>query len=335
MNKSFKKFLALALVLVLVVSLAACKKEDPPAPVDKGDENGEEVEAGWKFDRPVEIMIPAGAGGGLDTTIRAFQKYLEPELGTSIVINNRDGNSGLAGYTWSYNSVNDGYAFQLTAPSAIIADAQGKSEFDLMAELLPVSGLLRGDGMFFASTKAPFKTAEEMVEYALANPGKVSIATDSPAGVTGALISEFEANSGIEFKWVVSDSTEANISLVAGEVDLYVGTWSDAGDLVEAGQAIGLINLSNKRSKFHPEITCSGDLGFDASLGFFRMFTALKGTPQEAIDAFEAAVHKAGNEPGWVEWLDQNSMDNNYLYTQEELGDIIKMLNDTGKAILK
>ena len=69
-------------------------------------------------------MIPAGEGGGLDTTLRKFSTYLEKELGTSITITNRSGGSGVTGFTWSHNSTNDGYAYQFTAPSAIIAAAQ-------------------------------------------------------------------------------------------------------------------------------------------------------------------------------------------------------------------
>lgn len=145
---------------------------------------------GWKFDRRVEIMIPAKEGG-LDTTIRAFAPYLEKELGTNVVINNKDGASGTAGYTWSHNSVNDGYAFQFTAPSAILADAQGVCSFDLMSELIPVSGLTSADGLLFASKVAPFTTVEEMIDYAKANPGEVTIVTDSPKGISGAMIAEF------------------------------------------------------------------------------------------------------------------------------------------------
>ena len=68
----------------------------------------------WKWDQRVEIMVPAGEGGGLDTTIRKFATYLEKELGTTITILNKSGTAGVTGYTWSYNSTNKGYSVHCT-----------------------------------------------------------------------------------------------------------------------------------------------------------------------------------------------------------------------------
>ena len=115
-----------------------------------GGEPSNNESAGWTFERQVEVMIPADEGGGLDTTLRAFKPYLEEELGVPVVIHNRGGGSGITGYTWSHNSVSDGYAFQFTAPSAILADAQGLCDFDLMAELIPVQVLCKLKVLFLA-----------------------------------------------------------------------------------------------------------------------------------------------------------------------------------------
>lgn len=51
-----------------------------------------------------------------------------------------------------------------------------------------------------------------------------------------------------------------------------------------------IVVLAPQRNEMYPDVPCSGDLGFDVQLGFFRVFTAMKGTPQETIDAFAAAV---------------------------------------------
>lgn len=327
--KKFKSLLALTLSLVLGLSLTACgPKEAPPA-----GGSGSQTE-GWTFDRRVEIMVPASEGGGLDTTIRAFAPYLEKELGQSVVINNKEGASGTAGYTWSHNSVNDGYAFQFTAPSAILGDAQGVCNFDLMSELIPVSGLTSADGIFFASNVAPFNTVEEMIEYAKAHPGEVSIATDSPKGISGALIAEFCEQAGIELNWITSDSGEVLVSMVAGDVDLYVGTWSDAGAYVESGDMKALVVLAPQRNEMYPDVPCSGDLGYDAQLGFFRVFTAMEGTPQAAIDAFTEAVVAASKNPDWEKWLEGNGMVNEYVYTAEELADVLAATHAFGEKLV-
>lgn len=335
--KKMKALVSLALAAVMTLSLAACGAK-PAAPASSGAaSNASSAVAssaqGWKFDRRVEIMIPAKEGGGLDTTIRAFAPYLEKELGTNVVINNKDGASGTAGYTWSHNSVNDGYAFQFTAPSAILADAQGVCSFDLMSELIPVSGLTSADGLLFASKVAPFTTVEEMIDYAKAHPGEVTIATDSPKGISGAMIAEFCDQAGIELNWITSDAGEVLVSMMAGDVDLYVGTWSDAGAYVESGDMSAIVVLAPQRNEMYPDVPCSGDLGFDAQLGFFRVFTAMKGTPQEAIDAFAAAVVAASQNPEWEKWLESNGMVNEYVYTADELADVLAATHEFGAKL--
>lgn len=346
MKKTAKWFAASALLASMTILTAGCgAKEAPataaPAATEAAPAAGAEAAAtdaaapasDWKFDRRVEIMVPASEGGGLDTTVRAFAPYLEKQLGTSIVINNRGGGSGITGYTWSHNSTNDGYAFQFTAPSSILADAQGLCDFSLMDELIPVSGLTSAEGIFFSSKKAPFTTAEEMVEYCKAHPGEVSIATDSPNGITGALITEFCEQAGIELKWISSDSNEANISLIAGEVDLYIGTWSDAGAYVESGDINALLVLSNERNELFPDVVCAGDLGYEAQLGFYRVFTAMKGTPQEAVDAFAAAVKTAAADPEWTAWLEKNGMVNEYVYDAAELKEVLDVSHEFGAKL--
>ena len=237
----------------------AAKTEAPAADAGKtaGGDTTAAAEAAspasdFKFDHRIEIMVPAGEGGGLDTTIRKFATYLEKELGTSIVISNRSGASGITGYTWSHNQPADGYKYQFTAPSAIIAAAQGQCDFDLLNEIVPVSGLVMAEGMFFASPKAPFKDVNEMIDYCKANPGKVTIATDSPNGISGAIITEFCNQAGIELKWITSESNEGTISVIAGDVDLAINPWSDAGAYVESGDLIPIVVMSQQRSTIYP-----------------------------------------------------------------------------------
>ena len=333
--KTILKTLSMMLALVMVLTLGACGGGSQPAqsgaPADSGAASSGAAEpAAWEFKSRIEIMIPAGEGGGLDTTMRKFATYLEKELGTSITINNRSGGSGVTGYTWSRNSTNDGYAFQFTAPSAIISAAQGNFDFDFMSELIPVSGLVMAEGMLFANPNVPFKNAEEMIAYAKENPGKVSVAVDTPNGISGAVVAEFEKAAGVEFKWVTSDSGEDTISVIAGDVDMTVNTWSDTGAYVESGDLIPMIVMADQRNPSYEDVPCTKELGYESTLGYYRVFTAMKGTPQEAIDAFAAAVHKVATEnTEWQEWLKANGMTNDYLWTAEELSDVFKNTYDT------
>jgi len=326
--------LSLALALFMVLAMTACggsgNNASSAAPASSGGDGGSAAPAAWEFKNRIEIMIPAGEGGGLDTTMRKFATYLEKELGTSITITNRSGGSGVTGFTWSHNSTNDGYAFQFTAPSAIIASAQGNFDFDLMSELIPVSGLVMAEGMLFANPNVPFTDAQSMVEYAKANPEKVSVAVDTPNGITGAILTEFEESAGVKFKWVTSESGEDTISVIAGDIDMTCNTWSDTGAYVESGDLVPIIVMADQRNPLYPDVPCTKELGYTSTLGFYRVFTALQGTPQEAVDAFGAAVRKVATEnTEWHDWLAANGMTNDYLWDAEELKAVIQNTYDT------
>ena len=292
--------------------------------------------AEWTWNQRVEIMVPAGEGGGLDTTVRKFATYLSRELGTTVTVQNKSGNVGISGYTWSYNSTNDGFAYQFTAPTAITSDGQGLfSGFKLMDVLKPVSGLVMAEGMFFSRTDAPWgNDVNAMIEYAKAHPGEVTIAVDSPKGVSGAVIREFERATGIEFDWITSDSAEAYISVISKDIDLCMNTWSDAGAYAESGDLYALLTMAQQRNAAYPDVTCAGELGIATSQGYYRVFTALEPTPDEAIDSFAAAVQRASQDPEWLEWLAANGMTNDYVWTKEELNEVLQGTYNAANELL-
>lgn len=282
--------------------------------------------AEWTWNERVEIMVPAGEGGGLDTTIRKFSTYLSKALGTTITVQNKSGSVGVDGFVWAKNQTNNGFAFQFTAPSAMLSDAQGLFPgFKLRDILHPVSGLVQAEGILFGREGAPWNDINELIAYA--KDHRVTVAVDSPNGISGALIREFEEAAGVKFTWITSDSAEAYVSVISGDIDICLNTWSDAGAYVGNGLT-ALVVCAEQRNPAYPDVVCTGELGLNTTFGYWRVFTALEGTPQEAIDSFEAAVHEAAQDPEWVEWLAGNGMTNDYLWSQAELAEVIDSVYD-------
>ena len=333
-----KRIVAFLLCALMMLSLAACgKTSEPAAETPKNDTTAQTQtqDSGWKWTSPVEIMAPASAGGGLDTTLRALQPYLEKELGTSIVIDCRSGGSGVTGYTYSFNETpRDGFHYQFTAPTAIFSMAAGKFDIPVWDELVPVSGCVQAEGMIFCNPKCPFKTVQELIDYAKANPKKVSIAIDAPTGNSGVLCTQFEQGAGVEFNWVVGGADESLISTIAGETDLLLATWADSAAYVGSGDIVALCVLGTERNEVIGDVPSSAEVGVPIELGYSRMFTCLKGTPQEAADAFEAALHRACKQAGWEQWLAENGFSNNYLWDHTETGEALKAFYTLGQELL-
>ena len=320
-----KKAFAVFLCMVMVLGLAACNaKQESVAPAASND--------GWKWNERVEIAVPATEGGGLDVTVRKFATYLEDELGTDITILNKC-DSITSCYTYCYSAENEGFLFQFTSPTSFLVDAAGMFEgFTLRDEIVPVSGLVLSEGIFFSRPDAPWNDARELISYMKEHPGEVTCAVDTPTGISGAIVREFEDSAGVQFEWITSEASEGFISTIAGDIDTCINTWSDAGAYVESGDLKATLLMAPKRNSSFPDLECAGDLGLSATLGYYRVFTAMKGCPQEAIDSFGAAVKRASENPEWIAWLESNGLSNEYVWTADELQAKIDATYDTAKS---
>jgi len=314
--KSVKRIVALLLCSILVFSVAGCggKEAATSAPASGSSDN-----SGWEWKERVEIVVPSTEGGGLDVTVRKFATYLKKELGVDITILNK-ADSVTSCYTYAHSAENEGYMFQFTAPTTFLLDAAGMFEgFQVKDEVIPVSGLVLAEGIFFSRTNAPWNTPEELIAYMKDHPGEVSCAIDSPTGISGAIVKEFEESAGVQFDWITSDPTEGFISTIAGDIDTCINTWSDAGAYVESGDLKATLLMAPQRNDAFPDVPCAGELDISSTLGYYRVFTALKGCPQEAIDSFAAAVKRASQDPEWIEWLRSSGLSDQYVWSADEL----------------
>jgi tripartite-type tricarboxylate transporter receptor subunit TctC len=84
-----------------------------------------------------------------------------------------------------------------------------------------------------------------------------------------------------------------------------------------------------------PNVPCSAEVGVPIELGYMRAFTCLKGTPQAAIDEFEAAVQKASAEPRWHEWLVANGMSDEYAFDSKELRKVFDTFYEVAKDLFE
>lgn len=294
---------ALALALTFVICLTACGQTSTSGNTGSTSQNDitpEDKE--WSFDRRIEIMVPSPEGSNADITIRKFTELLSEELGVDVMTTNMAGASGVTGYTWARDQVHDGYFFQYTSPSAIGSAVLGNFDFNFFDEITPLAGLLDASNVIFAGKDAPFSNYDELVAYAKANPGKVSIAVQSTTGIDGASMGQFLAKCGYELNMINYES-EAVVSCISGQVDLIMNSYGECEAYVESGDLVPIILLDSVRLDKIPDVPCSADVGLDATLGPWFGFTCFNETPQEAQDAFVAAVMKCAQDPEWKEFL--------------------------------
>ena len=290
----------------------------------------------WKWDQRVEIMVPAGEGGGLDTTIRKFATYLEKELGTTITILNKSGTAGVTGYTWSYNSTNKGYSYQFTAPTVIISAAQGLfTGFDPMKVIKPVSGLVNAEGMIISRLNAPWKDAQELIDYAKAHPGEVQMGGSSNASVWHIAGGYLMNAADIELQMVTYQEGAATAvqNAASGFIQGVTVSLGEARNFIESGHLICLGVMDDQRNSLFPDVPTCKEQGYDIAYATQRGMAVPKGIDPAIKDRLQAACAAAIEDPDFVTFMNNGGYTIAYQNAEEYTAFLAQSLTDVGEAM--
>ena len=289
-----KKFTCAFLIVILAVSFASVSSAE------------------WKFDRKVTIICPWGVGGGADSTIRPMAELLKPIIGQEIEILNVTGGGGIIGADYAYRQPADGYTFLLGTQTLFILDIQKALSMNFREEFIPVARLVHATNIIAASKKSMdrinCRTFSDVMKYAKEHPYRLKTGLITAAGVDGISLRQTLKDISI-LDVDYSSGAEMNAELVAGNVDITITGTEEIKTLLELGEAVPILALSDKRMKRYPDVECSVELGIISVLGPARGIFAKKGTPQEAIDALADAIGKATQDSKWQEFLVRGSYD--------------------------
>jgi len=234
-------------------------------------------------ERPVTLIISSGAGSGGDSTARTYLPFLEACLGQSVVIINRPGAGGALAHAELIAAPADGYTMgnvnmPNTAAQAIQA---GKplpyEQFDYVANVTSSRVTLS------VRTNSDFKSLEEFVTYAKANPRVVTLGMSSLGGDDHLTQLTLAATAGIELTMVpFGDGGASRAALLGGHVA--AASMSDSEAATYKEQVRPLAIAAEQRSKFLPDTPTMRELGLDVIGGSNQIVAMPKGAPQEALD---------------------------------------------------
>jgi tripartite-type tricarboxylate transporter receptor subunit TctC len=263
------------------------------------------AQAAWPT-KPVQIIMPFGAGGAADTAARIVFQRVSELLGQPMIIENRTGGASVVAASAVLSMPKDGYGFFINSSQQMITPIFVKDlPFDFKTAFVPVTKLANYPQVLAVPTDSPHKTVQDMIAYAKANPEKLRYATPPAAGpghMAGTLIQLKTGTKWIHVPYRVTP--EAARDVAAGTVDLAIITTSTIRPVHEAKKVRILAVTSAKRAAIHPTVpTVSETLipGFD--LDDWAGIFAATGTPQPIIDKMQAAIAQAAKEPAVTDKL--------------------------------
>jgi len=211
--------------------------------------------------QPIRWLVGFPPGGGADIVSRIMAAWLADRLGQPVVIENKPGASTNLSLQAAVNSPPDGHTLVFIAASAAVnVSLFDKPGFDLTRDIAPVAGLIDFPLVLVANPALPAKTVPELIAYAKANPGKLSLAsfgTGTTSHVAGEL---FKMMAGVEMIHVPYRGGAAMIAdLIGGQVQLAIDVMTGALPHIKSGAVRPIALAGDRRYAALPDVPTIGE----------------------------------------------------------------------------
>lgn len=268
--------------------------------------------------RAVTLVIPFGAGGSHDLTARALSSVAPQYLSQPLLVQLRPGGGGAIASDMVAKSKPEGYTllFGAPGPNSTLPAVEGRSHGpDTLAAVAKIN---ESPNLMIARPDRPYKSLKELVEWARANPGKLTYAHTGPWGAADVPMKQLMKDTGIQAQLVPYDGGgPALLAVLGGHVDASGSLTAQALPHIRAGKLVPLAVMGTKRHPDLPDVPTSVEQGFKVVYTIWRGVLAPKETPRPVIEKLAAAFHKMTGDKSFVALIKQLGDEPGYLGPDE------------------
>ena len=291
MNLKFAKVSAAALATVfgVVVASVAVAQDKYPS-------------------RPIEFILPAPPGGGLDRTMRLLAEFAEPILGQKILFTYKPGGNGTIGTSLIAQAKPDGYTIGAVWHSPLTTAPHTLQVPYTLDDFIPVVQFSAGPYVICVAPDFPANTGQELIAELKANPQKYIYGHDGVGGTVHLASERTLKPLGVQLRGVpFNGSGETARAFLGGHIAVYSGSVPPIGPHMAAGKAKCLIIHSKQRNPMLPQAASLTDLGVpDSETLLWHAIIAPKGVPPDRIAVVERAFREAASQTKYLEFLRGN-----------------------------
>jgi tripartite-type tricarboxylate transporter receptor subunit TctC len=285
--------------------------------------------------RPITLVAVFGPGSASDTICRIIANELSPMLGQPIVVEDRPGADGALAALYVHHQPADGYTLLMGTNSPLSADPfiHKDINYDPIKDFVPITRVGSFTLMLVVNPTLPIHSIKELVDYAKANPGKLTYASGNTAGIVGMETIKHSAEVSI-LHVPYKTTAPALEDIIAGRVSMMFADFTSAMPHVAAGTIRPLAISRIKRSTLYPDLPTMDQAGIKGfNLDAWAGLVAPAGTPSEIVTKLNVALRKVIDKPE-VQAKFKNVGFEGFSSTPQELGDYIKAeIADWGKMV--
>jgi putative tricarboxylic transport membrane protein len=286
----------LALVLGMTFLAVGCGGSN-----QSGTDGGAEVDDKYP-ERAMEVIVGWGAGGGTDVFARSITKPAAEILGQAMPVKNMPGSSEAIAGDFITQQPADAYTIWAMGVNSAVNMALNRTPHNLDS-YIPIARIQHDTAMIQVTKDSPFKTIEQLVDYAKANPGKVKIGGTGAGSFDDVVVALWAEAAELDLIYVPYEGAGGmHTALLGGHIDVMFEEIGPVSGLVEEGSLVPLMAFAEQRSTKLPDVPTSVELGWNITLGNWRGIMVKAGTPDYIVEKLQAAFAKAKDDQEYLKY---------------------------------
>jgi tripartite-type tricarboxylate transporter receptor subunit TctC len=245
-------------------------------------------------ERPIQLVVPYGAGGVADVGMRMMAEKLSIRLKQQVVVENRPGAGGIVAAKAVSTAPADGYTVLMTGNNNPISVALFKSlPYDILKDFRSTSTVSFFDLLILTRAGSPFKSIKDVVEAAKERPGKLNVGTINPGSTQNLAAELFRNVTGAKLT-IVPFRTSADMAtgLLRGDIDVAFEFYAAAHGLIDDKKVVAIASTGPKRSAYLPDVPTVQENGIkDYEVLSWNGISVPAATPQYVVDTLVKGIN--------------------------------------------
>ncbi|MBC7710894.1 MAG: tripartite tricarboxylate transporter substrate binding protein [Rhizobacter sp.] len=213
--------------------------------------------------RPIRLICPFAASGGVDLTARAIAQKLSETFGQPVIVDNRPGANGTIGVDFTAKAPSDGYTLTMISSShSVNVTLQSRQPYDLMRDLVPITQATVQPYVLVVNPKSGLNSIQDVIALAKAKPGLVTYGSSGMGGFSHLAGALFGSMAGVEFTHVpYKGGAPAMADVMGGQIHMLFSTILQSHGQIAAGRLRALAVSTAKRASSTPTIPTMQEAG--------------------------------------------------------------------------
>lgn len=276
---------------------------------------GSALASDWEPNKPVEMVIMAGSGGGADRLARLFQAIIQEEKLSKmpLIPVNKGGGSGAEALRYMVDKAGDPHIIMATLNSYYTTPLRTDIGVDI-EKFTPLARMALDTFVLWVNADSPITTLDEYVAAVKAADGTFKMGGTGTGQEDSLVTTMLEKEFGIKFTYVPFDGGGAVAkAAVGGHIDSTVNNPSEAMGFFKAGKMRPIAAFTAERIPSLPDVPTMAELGHELEYTMQRSFVAAPGMPPEAAAHYISMLETLSKSERWQTYMADNALQGDFL----------------------